>query len=248
MRFAEYDTIALRQIYNICDHDRACSAIRKSSRGVRSEALPLLRNHLADFSPALIAQFLDETARLPRGDFLLRAKELKLKREDTIRLGRNLDIADIDEQIARLTAPGELDRMHDRLIARYNRGGRRVAGAEKPKDPVAAFIAEWGTNTFPKPPFAGNDVIVPVRTIEELVDEGKIMAHCVGTYGTTIMNKRCSIYKVLAPERATFELKHFHSTLGIGQLKCEKNREPTEETKRVVRAWLDGEIAGQMRK
>lgn len=61
---------------------------------------------------------------------------------------------------------------------------------------------------FPKEPYPGNEVIVPLRTPFALMEEGLAMRHCVGSYATEVAAGKLYVYAVYSPVRATLCLQY----------------------------------------
>ena len=136
-------------------------------------------------------------------------------------------------KLSRCSSVAMVNELHDRLVVYYN--------GHRDKLDLRRFINTWGTDQFPQPPFAGDDRIVPISSLPDRKNEGKMMHHCVGMYGPEVMKGESYIYKVLTPERATLEVKKNATTgtWGIEQLFCACNKLPLDVTKRVVRQWLE---------
>jgi len=127
------------------------------------------------------------------------------------------------------TTMDALGHLHDRWTARINE--RRTV------DAVDRLVGLYGTAVFPEPPVPGTDTIRPIRTQQELSEEGALMHHCVAVYGDRVMRKRSYIYAVHAPERATLEVDV--EDLIIEQLRCACNAAASPETYRAVQEWLN---------
>lgn len=92
---------------------------------------------------------------------------------------------------------------------------------------------------LPKPPIEGTADIVPLRTGEELRDEGIAQHNCIGGLISGIRAGHAHIYRVLAPERATLSI--VQGTGGewvISQLKAACNKPVKEVTVMAVEEWL----------
>jgi hypothetical protein len=59
---------------------------------------------------------------------------------------------------------------------------------------------------FPAPPFMGTRTIRPILSADELLREGDLMEHCVGSYADDVAVGQISVYRVLEPVRATLSL------------------------------------------
>ena len=127
--------------------------------------------------------------------------------KDTLTLGQRLDIVNAD-QIVQRTSCLDIKNLHDRWTARYN----------QLTDERLKTLPD-----FPAPPYAGTPDIQPITTPAELKQEGREMAHCVGSYLNRVYDGDCYIYKVTAPERATLELLHTPHGWVVGQCKGMRN-------------------------
>ena len=92
---------------------------------------------------------------------------------------------------------------------------------------------------FPQPPIPGNRFIEPITTPKELIHEAAVMHHCVSSYMDAVTNGNSYIYKLLEPERATFELVRCDDHWRLGQVKKKCNGEPSEETTLAIKKWLE---------
>ena len=151
---------------------------------------------------------------------------------DCHRLGRALGIpaADFTAAVRRTRTVGELRALHDRWAAR--------ARALDDEGHVARVAKAHGTETFPPPPVPGTSEIVHVGTVGELLREGREMHHCVGSYAEDCLLGTSFIYRVLAPERATLEIRVRDGRVVVKQIKLACNRAPAAATVAAVRGWL----------
>ncbi len=93
---------------------------------------------------------------------------------------------------------------------------------------------------FPRPPLRGTGSIVPICTIEELIEEGRGQNNCVATYAERIQARSTFIYRVLKPERATLSIvKGFDGDWQISELQQRGNTGASDLTHRTVQSWLD---------
>lgn len=95
------------------------------------------------------------------------------------------------------------------------------------------------TILFPKAPLKGNETILQITNLADLKEEGREMRHCVASYVNSILRGNSCIFKVLAPERATLEIKTILREIRIGEFKCACNRTPSDETYQFVAGWID---------
>jgi hypothetical protein len=156
-------------------------------------------------------------------DALARVRRVADLWRDALRMGRVLAIPDAGRALARCPTFDAVERLHDRWVERIN--GR------------PGFVAV-GRRPFPPPPLPGNEVIQPLRSEEELVEEGRLMGHCVASYAAEVRSGRSYIYRVVSPERATLEIRWHGSVPVIAQFKLAVNGKPGHTSWRVVRDWL----------
>ncbi len=123
----------------------------------------------------------------------------------------------------------QLHKMHDQLISRIN----------MKRDRKYLEVMRNRYSKFPQPPFAGTDTIQPINNIDLLLSEGREMHHCVASYAERIMRRRCYIYKVCEPERATLEIEFRKGSPRIAQFKLKHNHAPSQESWMVVRRWVN---------
>jgi hypothetical protein len=93
---------------------------------------------------------------------------------------------------------------------------------------------------FPKPPVPGTPDIVPICTIEELIEEGRAQNNCVATYAQRVQSRYTYIYRVLRPERATLSIvRGDDGDWEIDELERRGNSGAAERTYDWVQRWLD---------
>lgn len=98
---------------------------------------------------------------------------------------------------------------------------------------------------FPNPPVPGSEAIIPITTGIELLREGQLCHHCVGSFYQEVTHGKCYVYRVLEPERATLMLSP--SKRGIWQVaevRAPCNREIQLETQNAIARWLDEKPGG----
>lgn len=94
---------------------------------------------------------------------------------------------------------------------------------------------------FPPPPIPGLEgKIIPLRTQAELVAEGRAQKNCVATYAARVAERKCYIYKVLHPQRATLCIRpQPDGNWGLSELEVSCNRKADRATFAFVRDWLE---------
>ena len=163
-----------------------------------------------------------------------------------------LDLRDEHVQL-----PKSLKREHDRLveaerIARNEEEKRRKQAEIEKRRPAFEKVVE------PLEAWAWEDAgicIRPVRTEEELADEGSALQHCVGTYGATVARGDSCIFFIRradAPDKPWFTLQVELKTVKELQNHGLRNRAPTKEVQEFVGRWLEHvrqlKIAGKKQK
>jgi hypothetical protein len=82
--------------------------------------------------------------------------------------------------------------------------------------------------------------IVPVTTSADLYLEGRLMHHCVGTYGDDVRSGRCYIFSVRKDQApiATLELVRGSTGVTIGQIRGPCNKQPEKVVLRAANSWF----------
>ncbi len=114
-----------------------------------------------------------------------------------------------DQMPSRFTSHARLMEVHQDLAERTNRAYTRGAIA----------LPEH----LPDPPLGGTTDIVPLRTPEEVVEEGRIMRHCVASYLHRVAAGNYFIYRVTHPVRATLGIERDQDQWVVDQIQGEKN-------------------------
>ncbi len=99
--------------------------------------------------------------------------------------------------------------------------------------------AQSAPAVFPPPPLPGTSTIVPIATVEELEEEGRLQRNCAAGFVSRICAGAVYLYRVLAPERATLEIVLSGRKPRLGELKLSCNRKPSAASRRAVKAWLE---------
>ena len=171
-----------------------------------------------------------------RPDILADARDMVT---DIRRLGQNLNRTDVDALLARCPTFARLRLLHDRWARRFNRRRDRTNEATRRE----RLIERYGSLCFPEPPLPGNATIVPIRTLLELDEEGTLMDHCVASYAEAVLKGKSYVYRVLAHERDTLEIRCSRRRPLLGQLRRRNNAAPSKATQETVAKWF-GEAVG----
>ncbi|HFC93127.1 MAG TPA: hypothetical protein ENJ51_09980 [Leucothrix mucor] len=132
---------------------------------------------------------------------------------------------DTEQKLLNSRTIDELEAMHDRYTERLNARRYNIDEIEDINYPVA--------------PIAGTENIIPITNSKELLREGRKQHHCVASYHHGIVARRSYIYKVIAPERATLEIRIQSSGHHLGQVKLAYNKMPSKETFESIYAWME---------
>ena len=91
-----------------------------------------------------------------------------------------------------------------------------------------------------EPPIPGTSNIEPLITIDDLIEEGRVQNHCMGTvYPELYMTGSYYAYRILAPERATVSIMKYFDGWKLIELYGAHNAEVRPETRQAVNAWLE---------
>ena len=208
------------------------STVRESLR--HYDSIPVSWLSLATKQPSLFSLSVirkiaahEQTADLHHAARLIR--DIRYLRDSLGPLARGLG------RYENLQTLEQVQGLHDRLTEALN-----AQNALTVEERLADLKEHYGTK-FPRAPIQGTSTIVPIETPEALTEEGKTMQHCVGSYAVRTYEKRSYIFKILAPERATLELRQQGTKLTIHQLSGPRNAQVSEETYAAVHEWLDQE-------
>jgi hypothetical protein len=127
-----------------------------------------------------------------------------------------------------LLSHSHLVRTHDRLVERLGRMDLKKSARPLPEPPLSGIQSDHLR-------------LEPLRTEEELVEEGRVQRNCVGAYGPRVRQGGLYIYRVTAPERATLSIVRVHmGKWRISELKAAENRPVSDVTADAIHNWLRG--------
>lgn len=192
----------------------------------------VLRHHR--IRPELLGARFYVDAAMHAGDTMLLEDALSLS-SDARRLGRLLGIPNGDTVVAAARTVADLRNLHDRWTARANEGRHAAT--------LRQLLDKHGNARFPDPPLRGSPDIVAIRTVHQLLEEGREMRHCVGSYVWRCLEGACFIYRVIAPARATLELRVVEGRPRLVQLRGPGNADPPEACWNDVRSWMQSAAA-----
>jgi hypothetical protein len=131
----------------------------------------------------------------------------------------------------------EVQQAHDHLVQQLVE-----IGINPPNTPVPGRITDLTESLafpFPSPPVPGSSNILPLIRPIELLQEGREMHHCVGSYIPQVQEGSTYIYRVLAPERATLALHRYDNSWSLGQIYGPFNEPVQPSTREAIRSWLE---------
>lgn len=91
---------------------------------------------------------------------------------------------------------------------------------------------------FPAAPLPGIDDIQPINSAAALVEEARAMGHCVLSYAERVAMGDTYLYRVMAPERATFSITLRGTAWQIGELGGVQNQRVSGVTEDLIESWL----------
>lgn len=141
---------------------------------------------------------------------------------DTIRIGEQLGFKNSKEILLKIQTPKQLTETHDKWTALLNKNNK---------------VNENDTE-FPPSPIPENQYIKHIKSLNQLIIEGKTQEHCVASYKDRILKKECYIYYIEEPERATIEVTERNGAYSIAQIKLKNNTEPSAETVHIIENWI----------
>ena len=230
IRFNNYTQDGMKQVRSFIFNPFAQS-ILKHSKFIQGENL---RHLLAYPEIALTSFYANEISKWrPNNEKTNSDKILNIITiwKDAISLGKTLGVRKPQSVLSHAKTIDGLKTIHDRWTKLFN--------AKNMEERILNFEKEYGTTNFPEPPIEGNDFIIPIQTIKDLLIEGNEMHNCVGTYGAKVMSGECYIYRTIQPsERSTIELVNKQNGQWFpAQIKLICNEEVSRETRILVTQW-----------
>jgi cell division GTPase FtsZ len=150
--------------------------------------------------------------------------------QDTIRVGQQLDIGLHHQIIAACPTILRLRNLHDKWTAKFN--------MDEDDQKIRAITSKYGTDQFLAPPVSGIGTIIPIKSVQGLLDEGRVMHHCVGSFVDKVFSGTSYFYQVMEPERGTIEVSVNNGIPNIQAFNLFANQTPGKESWKVVRKWL----------
>ncbi|WP_214660489.1 PcfJ domain-containing protein [sulfur-oxidizing endosymbiont of Gigantopelta aegis] len=91
---------------------------------------------------------------------------------------------------------------------------------------------------YPICPLGDTDNIIQIKNNIALASEGRAMHHCVAGYGSSLLEEKSYIYKVINPERGTLHISRNGDNFDINQFKLVCNGPPSNDSYKIIRQWL----------
>jgi len=146
-----------------------------------------------------------------------------------------------------------LMKIHDSVLEKFQDFTRAQVAVQPPPLPEGAqqpgaYNAEknrvYEGIHLPAPRLPGNQSIIPLTTTIDIYREGNEMHNCVGSYVGKIRKGICYIYRVIAPQRCTLEVRYLKRGPKLGQLKAKMNAPASPEVREAVTTWF-AEVRGK---
>ncbi|MBF0290004.1 MAG: PcfJ domain-containing protein [SAR324 cluster bacterium] len=145
--------------------------------------------------------------------------------EDVLLVGESLGYHQVEKQALNCNSVEKVEILHDRWTEKLN-----AKNLENEKNNAVSF---------PRCPFVKlPEDIQFISNSYELQLEGALMRHCVASYINGAINGQSYYFRILAPQRATLQIKKDRSGFQIAQMKLVCNRLPAKKTFKFVGNWL----------
>ncbi|MGM0985111.1 MAG: PcfJ domain-containing protein [Pseudomonadota bacterium] len=138
------------------------------------------------------------------------------------------------QSLRRVTRIDELQALHDRQVQRFNAQITSDGGAKSAED------LQQQHGDYPPPPLPGNDAITPVGSWNALLQEGKRMQHCVGSYHRAVAGGQVAIYHMHKPEEVTVAITRKGGKWSLSEAKGHGNTTPSAEAYIQIQGWMKG--------
>lgn len=155
-------------------------------------------------------------------DFTRRLNALERLFEDTVEMGNRLNIKNARNMLMQCEDEKKLQLLHDHWVS---------------------LTVRSNTKFYPDIIFDDTDLETPIWleqivSANQLIEEGKEMEHCIGTYVNKAVTGKSLIFRVRLGERATLELRRRGSKLEIVEIKKHKNQNVSKQTRDTIQRWL----------
>lgn len=143
--------------------------------------------------------------------------------------------------------PKNLQRQHDKVVEmRHERWQPEVAARRQIEIAKRRSGFEKQYKKWSRLDFSANGILIRCCKIEEeLVEEGRVLSHCVGNYAINVCTGSSVIFfirRAESPDAPWFTLELAPKTLKVRQNRGKKNCDPPQEVKDFVALWIDEKI------
>jgi len=104
---------------------------------------------------------------------------------------------------------------------------------------IRDLLSGGGPRSWPEPPLPGSDLIKPITSKKELVEEGKQLRHCIATYADHIAVGVYFAYRMSGPTRCTVGVKWKGQRWVLDPLHGGANSSIKLEQMTMVDSWID---------
>lgn len=177
-----------------------------------------------------VREFLRDEAR----PGALSLREVLRLAEDTLGMGTAMQVADALRIVLAVPTVDLLRQLHDRWLERFQRTHDDRL--------VRSIVKQLGGSGLARAPLPATANIVPVLNVQELFEEGRQMHHCVSTRASECARGESFVFRVLAPQRATVEVRISDGPCAIWdiwEMQGVCNSPVSDECWEAVEAWLD---------
>lgn len=196
---------------------------------LHEQSVPIESLFLIYKYPILInSKILPSINKLPENEkylsrLILGKRRITQNYVDTIEIGKMLGFKESKKIVACCSSVSALNMLHDQWTELLN--NLNTTTQSNIRLPILN-----GTDS---------DNIQQIKTSHEVIKEGKSMNHCAASYIPRLIKQECYLFKVLYPERATLEIGLVGSKIFNRQLKLSNNREPSSDTQKYVKEWIE---------
>ncbi|WP_375172008.1 PcfJ domain-containing protein [Marinobacter sp.] len=142
--------------------------------------------------------------------------------EDAVEMGNRLNIKNSRAMLVRCVSVEKLKVLHDHWVSLTIKSTTRFSPDIDFKEPnfeVPNWL-EW------------------IGSANQLIDEGKVMEHCIGTYVNKALSGRSLLFRVLLKERATLELRERDNNIEMVEVKKKNNERVDDDTNERIQKWI----------
>jgi hypothetical protein len=210
---------------------RSPSLIRKFQH---SKTISINTLHVCFFNPELLSCKFFISAHTTNEQVPITSKEMTNIWRDTVQIGQFLGITEHQKIVAACPSISRLRNLHDKWTARFN--------SDEDDSKIRAFVHKYGTDQFIEPPVFGTETIIPISNVQGLLNEGRLMRHCVGSYVEKVFSGISYFYQVTEPERGTLEVRINNGVPNINAFRMFANQSPGNASRKMVRSWLENHL------